>query len=207
MRTVDGVLKIGLTGGIGSGKSAVAALLVARGAVLIDADLIAREVVEPGSPGLRRIVGEFGPDVLTSDGALDRARMAEVVFADASALARLNAIVHPLVARRTEEILSGLPPAATVVHDVPLLVENGLAPGYDMVIVVEAPEPLRVARLVRDRQMSEDAVTARIATQATDAQRRAVADVVIVNDGTREHLATVVDEVWRTRIAPLVDTA
>lgn len=199
---MDGVFRIGLTGGIGSGKSAVAALLVGHGAVLVDSDALAREVVAPGTPGLERIVAEFGPRVLTADGALDRGRLAEVVFADGAARARLNAIVHPLVGQRAAEILSGLPPDAVVVHDVPLLVENGLQSGYDLVLVVQAPEPVRVARLVRDRGMTENEVRARIAAQATDEQRRAAADVVIVNGGSRDDLAAAVDDLWRTRIAP-----
>ncbi|HEY9390672.1 MAG TPA: dephospho-CoA kinase, partial [Mycobacteriales bacterium] len=189
------MLKIGLTGGIGSGKSAVARLLADHGAVVVDADALAREVVEPGTPGLRRIVEEFGPDVLSADGRLDRGRLAELVFADQDARERLNAIVHPLVGRRAEQILSGLPDDAVVVHDVPLLTENGLAPNYDLVMVVEASEPTRIARLVRDRGMAEEAVRARIAAQASDEQRRAVADVVVVNDGSRAELAAAVDQV------------
>lgn len=198
------MLKIGLTGGIGSGKSAVARLLADHGAVVVDADALAREVVEPGTPGLRRIVEEFGPDVLSADGRLDRGRLAELVFADQDARERLNAIVHPLVGRRAEQILSGLPDDAVVVHDVPLLTENGLAPNYDLVMVVEASEPTRIARLVRDRGMAEEAVRARIAAQASDEQRRAVADVVVVNDGSRAELAAAVDQVWRAHVAPRV---
>ncbi len=201
---MDRVLKIGLTGGIGSGKSAVARLLADHGAVVVDADALAREVVEPGTPGLRRIVEEFGPDVLSADGRLDRGRLAELVFADQDARERLNAIVHPLVGRRAEQILSGLPDDAVVVHDVPLLTENGLAPNYDLVMVVEASEPTRIARLVRDRGMAEEAVRARIAAQASDEQRRAVADVVVVNDGSRAELAAAVDQVWRAHVAPRV---
>ena len=127
MRTVDRVLKIGLTGGIGSGKSAVARLLAAHGAVVVDADALAREVVEPDTPGLRRIVEEFGTDVLTADGRLDRGRLAGLVFTDGAARERLNAIVHPLVGRRAEQILSGLSDDAVAVHDVPLLAENSLS--------------------------------------------------------------------------------
>lgn len=196
-------MKVGLTGGIGSGKSVVARLLVAHGAVLIDADALAREVVEPGTPGLRRIVEEFGEDVLAADGSLDRRRVASRVFADDEARARLNSIVHPLVGRRTAEIVSALPEDAIVVHDVPLLVENGLASAYDLVVVVEAAEEVRVARLVGDRGMTEDEARARIAAQATDAERRAVADVVIVNNGSLADLAAAVDAVWSTRVVPL----
>lgn len=203
---MDPVLKIGLTGGIGSGKSAVARLLADHGAVVVDADALAREVVEPHTPGLRRIVEEFGADVLSADGRLDRGRLAALVFADQDARERLNAIVHPLVGRRAEEILSGLPDDAVVVHDVPLLAENGLAPNYDLVMVVEAPEPTRIARLVRDRGMAEDAVRARIAAQASDEQRRAVADVLVVNDGSRAELAVAVDQVWRIHVVPRVSS-
>ncbi|HEX5494575.1 MAG TPA: dephospho-CoA kinase [Mycobacteriales bacterium] len=201
---MDSVFRVGLTGGIGSGKSAVATQLAAHGAVLIDADALAREVVEPHTPGLRRIVAEFGPEVLTADGRLDRGRLAGLVFADSDALARLNAIVHPLVGERAAGILSGLPADAVVVHDVPLLVENGLWAGYDLVLVVEAPEPVRIARLSADRGMTEPEARARMAAQATDAQRRAVADAVIVNDGSRQDLAAAVDEIWDTRVAPRV---
>lgn len=197
------MVKIGLTGGIGSGKTAVGRLLVEHGAVLVDADVLAREVVAPGTDGLRQVVAEFGDEVLSPDGTLDRARLAALVFADSAALARLNAIVHPLVGRRSAEIVGGLPEQAIVVHDVPLLVENSLAPAYDLVVVVEAPEEVRVARLVGQRGLTEVDARARIAAQATDEQRRAVADVVVVNDGSLAALEATVDGVWRDRIAPL----
>jgi dephospho-CoA kinase len=194
------VLRIGLTGGIGSGKSTVARLLAARGAVIVDADQIAREVVEPGTPGLAAVVDAFGEKVLTDDGALNRPALAAVVFADAQARARLDAIVHPLVRARAAEVAGAAPDGAVVVHDVPLLVETGQAATYDLVLVVEAAPELRVARLV-ERGLTEDDARARIAAQATDEQRRAVADVVLDNSGTPEELETQVDRFWTERVA------
>ncbi len=195
------MVRIGLTGGIGSGKSAVSRLLAEHGAVVIDADLIAREVVEPGTPGLKAVVEEFGPEVLRPDGTLDRERLGAIVFADEAARLRLNAIVHPLVGARSEEIVAAAPPGAVLVHDVPLLVENNLAGNFDLVIVVEAPERIRVERLVEHRGMTTDAAGARIAAQASDDERRAVADVVIRNDGTLDDLRTQVDAFWATHVA------
>jgi dephospho-CoA kinase len=193
---------VGLTGGIGSGKSAVAQRLAKHGAIIIDADVIAREVVAPGTDGLREVVGVFGAEVLAADGALDRPALGRLVFEDPAARERLEAIVHPRVRARTAEIVAAAPENAVVVNDVPLLVEAGLAGAYEIVIVVEAPEAVRVARLVTDRGMSEPDARARIAAQATDAQRRAVADVVIVNDGSRGDLDAKVDEVWQERLQP-----
>jgi dephospho-CoA kinase len=190
------VLTIGLTGGIGAGKSEVARLLTTYGAVLIDADRIAREVVEPGTAGLAEVVARFGPEVLTADGALDRAAMASRVFGDEEARRRLEAVVHPLVAQRTQELLASVPADAVVVHDVPLLVEKGYAASYDMVVVVEAPEDLRVARLVEHRGFSPDDARARIAAQASSAERIAAADVVIDNSGTLGDLEAQVAELW-----------
>ncbi|WP_222263698.1 dephospho-CoA kinase [Modestobacter marinus] len=195
------MLRIGLTGGIGSGKSTVAALLAERGAVVVDADRIAREVVEPGTPGLAAVAEAFGPGVLTADGALDRPALAGVVFADPAARARLDGIVHPLVRARAAELVAAAPADAVVVQDVPLLVETGQARSYDLVLVVEADPEIRVRRLV-GRGLAEEDARARIASQATDAQRRAVADVVLSNDGDREHLAAQVDRFWTERVAP-----
>jgi dephospho-CoA kinase len=194
------VLRIGLTGGIGSGKSTVAALLAERGALVVDADRIAREVVAPGTPGLAAVAEAFGPDVLTADGALDRPALAAVVFADPAARARLDGIVHPLVRARAAELVAAAPADAVVVQDVPLLVETGQAGSYDLVLVVEADPGTRVRRLVA-RGLTEADARARIASQATDAQRRAVADVVLANDGDREHLAAQVDRFWAERVA------
>ena len=195
------MLSIGLTGGIGSGKSTVSALLAARGAVVVDADRIAREVVEPGTPGLAAIVEAFGDGVLRPDGGLDRPALAAVVFADPGARARLDGIVHPLVRARAAELAAAAPPGAVVVHDVPLLVESGRREPYDLVLVVETDLATRVARLV-GRGLSEEDARARIAVQATDEQRRAVADVVLENDGTPEDLAEQVDRFWAERVAP-----
>jgi dephospho-CoA kinase len=195
------MLRIGLTGGIGSGKSTVAGLLAARGARIVDADRIAREVVEPGTPGLAAVADAFGPEVLTSEGALDRPALAAVVFADPAARARLDGIVHPLVRARATELVSAAPPDAVVVQDVPLLVETGQAASYDVVLVVEADLETRVRRLAQ-RGLAEADARARIAAQATDEQRRAVADVVLDNSGTPEDLTTQVDRFWAERVLP-----
>lgn len=193
------MLKVGLTGGIGSGKSAVSSALSSYGAVVIDADAIAREVVEPGTPGLAEVVAEFGEGVLTADGRLDRPRLGEIVFADENRLASLNAIVHPRVAERSgqlmEEALAS--DAKVVVYDVPLLVENGLESLYDVVVVVDTPDDVRVERVSRDRGMPREQVRARIEAQADRATRLASADLVVDNSGTREELAERVAELWR----------
>jgi dephospho-CoA kinase len=193
------VLRIGLTGGIGSGKSTVARLLAHQGAVLVDADRIAREVVEPGTPGLAAVAEAFGDGVLGPDGSLDRAALAAVVFADPDARRRLDGIVHPLVRHRAAELVAAAPDDAVVVQDVPLLVETGQASSFDLVLVVEADLEARLARLV-DRGLAEDDARARIAAQATDEQRRAVADVVLDNSGTQEELAAQVDRFWAEHV-------
>jgi dephospho-CoA kinase len=190
-----------LTGGIGSGKSTVSARLAAHGAVIVDADRVARQVVEPGTPGLAAVVAAFGEQVLAADGALDRPALAAVVFADPEARSRLDGIVHPLVRARAAELAAAAPPDAVVVHDVPLLVETGQAASYDLVLVVEVDPETRVARLV-ERGLTEDDARARIAVQATDEQRRAVADVVLDNSGTPEQLAEQIDRFWAERVAP-----
>jgi dephospho-CoA kinase len=195
------MLRIGLTGGIGSGKSTVSALLVGKGAVLVDADRLAREVVEPGTPGLAAVTEAFGSGVLTADGALDRPALAAIVFADPQARARLDGIVHPLVRERAAELAAAVPPDAVVVNDVPLLVETGQQGLYDLVLVVEADVETRVARLVR-RGLTEADARARIGAQASDEQRRAVADVVLDNSGTTEELAAQVDRLWAERVEP-----
>ncbi|MFJ9667059.1 dephospho-CoA kinase [Streptomyces sp. NPDC101219] len=190
------MLSVGLTGGIGAGKSEVSRLLVERGAVLIDADRIAREVVAPGTPGLAAVVETFGEEVLAEDGSLDRARLGSIVFADQEKLAALNSIVHPLVGARSKELSEAAPDDAVVVHDVPLLTENGLAPLYDLVVVVDASPDTQLDRLVRLRGMTEEDARARMAAQATREQRRAVADIVIDNDVPLDELTRRVDEVW-----------
>ncbi|MEV4945914.1 dephospho-CoA kinase [Streptomyces sp. NPDC053755] len=190
------MLKVGLTGGIGAGKSAVSRLFVSYGAVLIDADRIAREVVEPGTPGLAAVVEAFGTGILTEEGTLDRPKLGAIVFADSDRLATLNAIVHPLVGARSAELEGRAGPDDVVVHDVPLLTENGLAPLYDLVVVVDASPETQLDRLVRLRGMAEPEARARMAAQATRAQRRAVADLVIDNDGPFEALEPQVRKVW-----------
>lgn len=189
---------VGLTGGIGSGKSAVAQRLAELGAIIIDSDRLAREVVEPGTPGLSEVVDAFGPSVLAPDGSLDRAALGRRVFGDDAARKRLEGIVHPLVRQRAVELAAAAPPDAVVVNDVPLLVEAGLADQYELVIVVFASASHRTERLVRDRGMSPDDAAARMAAQATDDERHAVADIEIHNDGTLEELRSQVDRVWET---------
>lgn len=187
---------IGLTGGVGSGKSTVAGLFAQHGALVIDADAVAREVVAPGTPALAEIVDAFGPTVLTADGSLDRPALAGIVFTDPAARAALNAITHPRIGARTAELMAQAAPDQVIVHDVPLLVENGLAPAYDLVVVVEAAEDIRLTRLLA-RGMSDDDARRRMAAQATDAERRDVADVVIANNGDLGSLAAQVDAVWQ----------
>ncbi|MFH8611179.1 dephospho-CoA kinase [Streptomyces sp. NPDC018029] len=190
------MLKVGLTGGIGAGKSEVSRLLVASGAVLIDADKIAREVVAPGTAGLAAVVEAFGREVLAPDGSLNRPKLGAIVFADAEKLAVLNSIVHPLVGARSAELERSASDDAVVVHDVPLLTENGLAPLYDVVVVVDASPETQLDRLVRLRGMSEADARARMAAQATREKRLEVADIVIDNDGPLDGLAERVAEVW-----------
>ncbi|MBB5869284.1 dephospho-CoA kinase [Allocatelliglobosispora scoriae] len=194
---------VGLTGGIGAGKSAVAKLLAERGAIIIDSDRLARAVIAPGTDGLAEVVAEFGTGVLGADGGVDRAALAAAVFGDTAARKRLEAIIHPRVRSRTVELATAAPPDSVVVNDVPLLIEAGLASTYELVIVVLAETETRVARVMRDRGMAEDEARARIAAQATDEQRRAAADILIDNNGTPEELAAQVDEVWTTLRARL----
>ncbi|MGX1129839.1 dephospho-CoA kinase [Streptomyces glaucescens] len=190
------MLTVGLTGGIGAGKSEVSRLLVACGAVLIDADRIAREVVAPGTPGLAAVVEAFGEEVLGPDGGLDRPKLGSIVFSDPERLAVLNSIVHPLVGARSRELEAAAAPDAVVVHDVPLLTENGLAPLYDVVIVVDAAPETQLDRLVRLRGMTEEDARARMAAQATREKRREIADIVIDNDVPLEELERRVKDVW-----------
>ncbi|MFH9675796.1 dephospho-CoA kinase [Streptomyces sp. NPDC017405] len=190
------MLTVGLTGGIGAGKSEVSRLFVEHGAVLIDSDRIAREVVAPGTPGLAAVADAFGADILAADGSLDRPRLGSLVFADPGKLAVLNSIVHPLVRDRSRELQSAAAEDAVVVNDVPLLTENGLAPLYDIVIVVDASPETQLDRLVRLRGMTEEDARARMAAQATREQRRQIADVVIDNDVPLDALRKRVAEVW-----------
>lgn len=190
------MLKVGLTGGIGAGKSEVSRLLVSYGAVLVDADKIAREVVEPGTPGLDAVVDAFGPGVLTADGRLDRPKLGSLVFSDSEKLATLNAIVHPLVRARSAELEGAAGEDAIVVHDVPLLVESELTGLYEVVVVVDASSETRLDRLVRVRGMAESEARSRMAAQATRERRNAAADLVIDNDGPLEKLEPQVRDVW-----------
>ncbi|MFD6880202.1 MULTISPECIES: dephospho-CoA kinase [unclassified Streptomyces] len=190
------MLKVGLTGGIGAGKSEVSRLLAEYGAVVVDADRIAREVVEPGTPGLAAVVEAFGESVLTATGELDRPALGAIVFGDPDKLRALNAIVHPLVGARSAELEGAAGPDAIVVHDVPLLAENGLAPLYDLVVVVDASPETQLARLTARRGMTEEDARARMAVQATREQRLAVATLVIDNDGPLEALEPQVRTVW-----------
>jgi dephospho-CoA kinase len=198
------VLNVGLTGGIGAGKSEVTRRLRARGAVVVDADAIAREVVEPGTPGLAAVVAEFGAEMLTPAGSLDRERLAEKVFGDEQARGRLNAIVHPLVGARVAELMELVQvndPDAVVVNDVPLIVEAGIADRYDVVVVVDTPPELQRERLVALRGMTPQAADARIAAQAPREARLAIADHVIANEGDLSDLDAQVDAVWQALLA------
>jgi dephospho-CoA kinase len=196
------MLRVGLTGGIGAGKSAVAATLAGLGAVVIDADRLAREVVAPGTDGLAEVVAAFGPAVRAADGGLDRPALGARVFGDDAARQTLERIIHPRVRARSAALAAAAPPDAVVVNDVPLLVETGQAPTYHLVVVVEADEEVRVQRLVRDRGMTRAAAQARIAAQASDAARRAAADVLLHNDGTPADLRAAVHGLWHDRLIP-----
>jgi dephospho-CoA kinase len=197
----DQVRRVGLTGGIAAGKSTVSAILRELGAVVIDADALAREVVEKGSPGLAAVVQEFGPELLTPDGDLDRAAMGALVFQDESARRRLEAIVHPLVFARIVDLETHAPEGAVVVHDIPLLAESGRAAapdrgGFDAVIVVDAPPEVQVDRMIRDRGLTEAEARARIAAQARPEDRRAIATYLVENTGSIEDLRREIERVY-----------
>jgi dephospho-CoA kinase len=200
------MLRIGLTGGIGAGKSTVSATFNECGGIIVDGDVIAREVVEPGTEGLAKLVDTFGEDILAPDGALNRPALAAKAFVDDDQRAKLNGIVHPLVARRREEIIasvSGHPEKDTVVvEDIPLLVETGMAPTFPLVVVVHADEQTRVERLIK-RGMDEADARARIAAQAPEEQRRAIADVLLDNSGSQEELVERARDLWHQRVLPL----
>lgn len=196
------MLRVGLTGGIGSGKSTVAARFAELGAVVIDADAIAREVVAAGTPGLAAVVAEFGEAVLDDGGALDRAALGEVVFANHERREALNAIVHPLVYARRGELVDAAPADAIVVEDIPLLVENGLGAAYHLVVVVHAPARDRVRRLIASRDMGVDDAWSRIRAQASDDDRRAAADVWLDNGGDVADTVAEVDRLWHDRLLP-----
>jgi dephospho-CoA kinase len=198
-----GPVLVGLTGGIASGKSTVARMLAELGAQVVDADALAREVLEPRTPGLAAVVDRFGTGVLSADGALDRAALAGVVFADEAARRDLEAIVHPAVGERFAAVVAAAGAGSVVVHDVPLLVENGLAPRYDLVVVADAPSDVRLERAVA-RGLSREQASARIAAQATDGDRRAVADVLVDTDVDVTATRDAVAALWRERVRPLV---
>ncbi len=195
------MLRIGLTGGTGAGKSTVAQLLGGQGAVLIDADVLAREVLAPGSAGLAAVVAEFGPGVLAPDGALDRPALAAAAFASDDRRRVLEGITHPRIAARTRELFAAAPADAVVVHDVPLLVEKGMGPAYHLVVVVDADVETRVARLGA-RGMAEGDARSRIRAQATREQRLAAADVWLENQGAQPALARAVERLWLERLLP-----
>jgi dephospho-CoA kinase len=189
-------VRVGLTGGIASGKSTVSAILSELGAVVIDADAIAREVVERGTPGLDAVVAAFGPGLLTAEGDLDRPAMGALVFADTEARKRLEAIVHPLVHRRSAELEAQAGARAVVVHDIPLLAEVGRAGSFDAVVVVDAPTELQVSRMVEDRGWTREEAESRIAAQASREDRLAIATHVIDNTGTLAELRERVEQVY-----------
>ena len=190
------MLRVGLTGGIGAGKSEVSARLAAQGAVVIDADAIAREVVEPGTEGLAEVVEAFGPEVLLPDGTLDRPRLGEIVFADPELRGKLNEIIHPRVGARMAELEREAGPASIVVHDVPLIAESGRTDAYDLVVVVDVPPRVQLDRLVRRRGMTREQAEARMAAQASREQRLAIADIVIDNSGSLAELDRQVGDLW-----------
>jgi dephospho-CoA kinase len=197
------MLTVGLTGGIGSGKSEVSRLLRSYGAEVVDADQVAREVVEVGTPGLAAVADAFGQGMLRADGSLDRAALGRCVFSDPDALARLNAVVHPLIAERTAELFGHAAASGTavLVHDVALLVENGLSGDYDAVVVVAVQPSTQLERLVRLRGMSPDDAQARIAAQAPLDAKLAAATHVLHNDGPLEELLPQVERLWQDLIA------
>ena len=196
------MLRIGLTGGIGAGKSVLSATFAQCGGIIVDGDVIAREVVEPGTEGLAALVDAFGDDILLPDGALDRPALAAKAFRDDEARQRLNGIVHPLVGKRRAEIIAAVPEDSVVVEDIPLLVESGMAPLFPLVVIVHADVDVRLRRLVEQRGMPEEDARARIAAQADDEQRRAVADIWLDNSGTQEDLVERAHDVWNNRILP-----
>jgi dephospho-CoA kinase len=191
------VKRVGLTGGIGAGKSTVARMLASHGAVVVDSDVLAREVVAPGTSGLAEIVDAFGSGVLSAEGSLDRPRLGRIVFNDAAALRRLEQITHPRITAESARLIDEAEAAGApvLVHDIPLLVENGLPETFDAVIVVEAPDELRLERLA-DRGLPRDQALERMKAQATNEQRREAATYLIINDGSTEELCGRVDEVW-----------
>ena len=196
------MLRIGLSGGIGAGKSTVSSTFGDLGGVVVDGDVISREVVEPGTEGLAKLVEAFGEQILSDDGSLDRPALAAIAFSDEEKRQTLNGIVHPLVGKRRSELIAEADDDAVIVEDIPLLVESGMAPMFPLVIIVNADEDLRVKRLIEHRGFTEEDARARIAAQATEEQRRAVADVWLDNTGSAEDLVEQARTLWRQRILP-----
>lgn len=196
------MLRVGLTGGIGAGKSTVSKVLAEMGAVIVDADLIAREVVEPGTPGLAALVDAFGDGILHDDGSLNRPALAEKAFGTDDSRMLLNSILHPLIGARTVELVEGAPADGIVVQDIPLLVEGRMGPAFNLVVVVYVDEEERVRRLVELRGMPEADARARIAAQATDPQRRAAADVLLDNSGAPELIEEQARALFTERLVP-----
>jgi dephospho-CoA kinase len=189
-------MRVGLTGGIASGKSTVSGILAGLGAVVIDADKLAREVVEKGTPGLEQVIEAFGPEILTADGDMDRAKVGTIVFSDEAKRKTLEGIVHPLVFERYAELEGSAPEEGIVVHDIPLLAESGRAEGFDAVIVVDAPTETQIERMVRDRGWTRADAESRISAQASREDRLAIATYVVENTGTLEDLRQRVTEVF-----------
>ncbi|MFJ4169431.1 dephospho-CoA kinase [Paenarthrobacter sp. NPDC089714] len=199
------MLKIGLTGGIASGKSLVAARLQELGATLVDADLLARQVVEPGTAGLSRVVAAFGEGILAADGSLDRPALGAIVFQDPSRRQMLNSIIHPLVRASAAATLAAAEPGEIVVQDIPLLVETGQGSAFHLVIVVDSPDDVRFQRMVELRGMSPDEARSRMAAQAGREERLAAADVVLDNSGSRSDILGAVDSLWSDRLVPFAE--
>ncbi|MGA9492747.1 MAG: dephospho-CoA kinase [Mycobacterium sp.] len=196
------MLRIGLSGGIGAGKSTVSSTFSELGGIVVDGDVISREVVEPGTEGLAKLVEAFGEEILSPDGALNRPALAAIAFSDDEKRQTLNGIVHPLVGRRRAELIAAAGDDAVIVEDIPLLVESGMAPMFPLVVIVNADEDLRVKRLIEHRGFSEEDARARIAAQATEEQRRAVADVWLDNSGSADELVEQARALWHQRILP-----
>ena len=191
------MIRVGLTGGIGAGKSTVASMLADRGAVIVDADQIARDLVEPGGEALAELVTEFGPRILREDGSLSRAELAALAFSDPRATERLNAIMHPLIGAEARRRLADAPDAPVVVYDMPLLVETGQSDLVDLVIVVDAPEDVQVDRAVHQRGLDEDDVRRRMEVQASRDDRLAAADIIIDNSGSEADTSAQVEQLWQ----------
>ena len=194
------MLKVALTGGIGSGKSTVAEYLEELGAYVIDSDQLARDVIERGTPGYEAVLAAFGDEILT-DGDVDRAKLAAIVFKDPTSRLKLEGIIHPLVRDAAERMVRNLPAESIVINQIPLLVETGGAKRFDYVVAVSADEEVRRARLI-DRGMKDYEITKRLAAQVNDAEREKVAHYVVTNNGTLDDLSRSVEVLWRNELVP-----